>query len=211
MKPRLLLADDHQIVLNGLKNTLEHEFELVGTATDGRALVDMALRLQPDLIMADISMPLLNGIDAVIKLRQAGIPAKIVILTMHADPIYAAKAFEAGAIGYVIKHAAAAELVTALHEALRGHTYLSPEIDSNLEQPSSSRTPMEASLQLGRLSGRQREVLQLLAEGKSAKEIGAILKISSRTVEFHKYRIMEILKLRTTAELVGYAIRDGQI
>ena len=208
MKPSLLLADDHPIVLDGLTGLLHMEFDLVGMARDGRELVDQAIRLRPDLILTDISMPLLNGIDALARLRAAGVDARVVFLTMHVDATYAGSALRAGASGYVLKHAAAREVVQALFEALRGGIYLSSEIASAVSAVQVD--PCEpVSTRLGRLSLRQREVLRLLAEGKSAKEAAAILGISPRTAEFHKYRIMEILNLATTADLVTYAVHHG--
>jgi DNA-binding NarL/FixJ family response regulator len=206
MKPRLLLADDHPIVLSGLQSMLETTFDLVGTASDGRSLVDQAIRLKPDVILADITMPVLNGIDALVELRRAEVDAKVVFLTMHADATYAGSALQAGASGFVLKHEAAHEVVEALQAALRGRRFLSREIAEALEAVTSRQTHDTASL-LGRLSPRQREVLKLLARGKSAKEVAALLGISPRTAEFHKYRIMDILNVNTSAELVAYALR----
>jgi DNA-binding NarL/FixJ family response regulator len=207
-KPRVLLADDHKIVLDGLRGVLEEDFELAGTVTNGRDLVDQALRLQPDIVVADISMPLLNGIDAVSKLREMGSDVKVVFLTMHPDSTYATRALRAGGSGYVLKHSASDELVTAIHEVLRGRTYISPALqtpafDELLEE---TRRHTKQTLEL---TGRQREVLQLLAEGKSAKEIGVILDISARTVEAHKYRMMDEIGVKTSAQLVQYAVRHG--
>lgn len=198
-KPKVLIADDHKIVLEGLRGVLSDEFDLLPPVTDGRELVERALQLAPDVVIADISMPMLNGIDAVRQLREKGCTAKIVFLTMHADQTYATRALQAGGSAYVLKHSASDELVTAIRTALRGQTYISP-----------------AMQHVGRSAGetlevtpRQREVLQLLAEGKSAKEIGGILDISARTVEAHKYKLMDELGLKSTAELVQYAIRHG--
>lgn len=207
-RPRLLLADDHKIVVEGLRGLLEPEFELVGTVGDGRALVAAAEKLRPDVIVADISMPSLNGIEAARQLRKAGSEAKIVFLTMHPDVTYATRAFEAGASGYVLKHSAPAELVTAIREALKGRTYVTSMIAKDVLE-----TFMHKSRQredaVRELTPRQREVLQLVAEGRSAKEIGSLLNISPRTVEFHKYRMMEDLGLRTHAELIQFAIKHG--
>jgi len=209
-KPRILLADDHKIVLEGLKGLLEPEFELVGTVEDGRALVAQAAKLRPDVIVADISMPRLNGIDAVQQIKKTDPGIKVVFLTMHPDVPYAVSAFEAGASGFVLKHSASSELVTALREALRGRTYVTPLIAGDLIRTYQGKVFSNAPSS-AELSSRQREVLQLLAEGKSAKEIGALLNISARTVEFHKYRIMENLNIKTSAELVQYAVRHGLI
>jgi DNA-binding NarL/FixJ family response regulator len=209
-KPRLLIADDHPIFAAGLRGLLEPEFAVVGVVADGRELVAAAKEHRPDLIVADVTMPLLNGIEAAVQLRDLGVQAKVVFLTMHRDVAYARRALEAGAAGYVLKHSAAAELVTAVREALRGKTYVTPMIAGELlqwyrEGESGRHTAAH------RLTARQREVLQLLAEGRSAKEVAALLKISIRTAEVHKARILEALGLNTTAELVQYAIRNGVI
>jgi len=207
-KKRVLLADDHRIVLEGLRGLLESEFEVVGTVEDGRALVIEAGRLRPDLVVADISMPTLNGIDAARQIKKLDEGIRIVFLTMHADAGYAASAFEAGASGFVLKHSAPQELITALREAVWGRTYVTPIIAGDLidsiRQGRNSSNELQVSL-----SPRQREVLQLLAEGKSAKDIASLLNISARTVEFHKYRMMEQLSIKTSAELIQHAVRCG--
>jgi DNA-binding NarL/FixJ family response regulator len=209
-KPRVLIADDHQILAEGLRGLLEPEFEVVGVAADGRELVAAAKKHRPDVIVADITMPSLNGIDAAVQLRDVGVKAKVVFLTMHRDVAYARQAMEAGASGFVLKHSVASELVTAVHEALQGRTYVTPMIAGELLQSyRESHSGPRDSVQ--RLTARQREVLQLIAEGSSAKEVAAMLKISIRTAEAHKARILETLGLRTTAELVQYAIRNGII
>ncbi|MCZ2146313.1 MAG: response regulator transcription factor [Bryobacterales bacterium] len=209
-KPRILLADDHRIVLDGLRGLLSGEFDLVGVVSDGREMIEACRRLRPDVVVADVSMPLLNGVDAARILRDDGSRSRIVFLTMHSDLDYAARALEAGASGYVLKHAASDELVTAIHEVLAGRKYLSPAL----------RTPAVLELLAGgrphtrqtiHLTARQIEVLQLLAEGRSAKEIGGILNVSSRTVEFHKYKMMDELGVHSSAELVQYAIRHGLV
>ena len=208
-RPRILLADDHKIVTEGLKGLLEPEFELVGIVEDGRALLAAAKKLLPDVIVADISMPLLNGIDSVRQIKKAHDDIKVVFLTMHPDVTYAVSAFEAGASGYVLKHSAPTELVTAIRSALNGKTFVTPLLAGEFMQQSRARaTQRDEST---RLTERQREIVQLLAEGKSAKEIATVLNISSRTVEFHKYRIMKDLGLKTAAELVQYAVRHGII
>ena len=203
-KPRVLVADDHRIVAEGLRRLLEPEYEVVGVVTDGRELVAAGKEVRPDAIVADVAMPSLNGIEAAVQLREAGVRAKVIFLTMHRDVAYARRALEAGASGFVLKHSAPSELLTALREALRGRTYVTPMIAGEVFQ----------SYQAGdsepqRLTPRQREVLQLFAEGRSAKEVAAVLKISPRTAEFHKARILEALGIRTTAGLVQYAIRHG--
>lgn len=209
-KPTVLLADDHKIVMEGLRGLLESEFELVGLLTNGRELLEQAPGLDPDVIVADISMPLLNGIDAVRMLREQGLRAKVVFLTMHSDQTYATRAIDAGASGYVLKHSASDELVDAIQQALRGETYISealrnPALEQKLIQADKLIKPVVE------LTPRQREVLQLLAEGKSAKEIGAVLNISPRTAEAHKYRMMDELGVKTGAELLQYAIRHGLV
>ena len=209
-KPRVLLADDHKIVLEGLRSLLQSEFEIVGEVEDGRTLVSEAERLRPDLVVADISMPNLNGIDAARRIKKIDKRIRIVFLTMHADVTYAAGAFEAGASGFVLKHSAPQELVSAMREAMKGQTYVTPMIAGDLIGAFQSGAPLKGELKAA-LSPRQREVLQLIAEGKSIKEVAAILKISARTVEFHKYRIMEQLNIKTNAELVHYAVKHGII
>ncbi len=209
-RTRILIADDHQILAEGIRGLLEPEFEVVGVVSNGRELVATAKTKQPDVIVADISMPSLNGIEAAIQMRDAGVTAKVVFLTMHRDVAYARQAMAAGAAGYVLKHSVSSELVTAIHDALRGQTYISPIIAGELLQSyrDGNPGPGGASQQL---TARQREVLQLIAEGNSAKQIAAVLKVSVRTAEAHKAHIMEALELRSTAELVQYAIRNGII
>ena len=209
-RPRILIADDHQILAEGLRGLLEPEFEVVAVVADGRALVAAARELQPDVIVADVSMPSLGGIEAATQLRAQGIKARVVFLTMHQEVGYARRAMEAGGAGYVLKHSAASELVTAVHAALRGQIYVTPMIAGALLQSyRAGDTPTHDPGQV--LTPRQREVLQLFAEGRSAKEVAAVLKISVRTAEFHKARILDTLGLQTTAELVQYAIRHGII
>jgi DNA-binding NarL/FixJ family response regulator len=209
-RPRLLLADDHQIVAEGLRSLLEPEFELVGIVSDGREALAAIESLRPDVVVLDIAMPTLNGIEAARQLRAAGSPVKVVFLTMHRDAAYAARALDAGAAGFVLKHAAAAELVTAIREALQGRTYVTPLIAADLVQAYRAREPGQTGT-FDQLTPRQREVLQLVAEGRTAKEIARLLHISPRTAEFHKAHILEALGLQTTAELVQYAIRNGII
>jgi len=207
-RPRVLLADDHRMVAEGLKSLLSAEFELVGVVEDGRALVEAAQKLRPDVIVADITMPHLNGIDALVRLKQDGIQVPVVFLTMHTEVAYARRALEGGAAGYVLKHSASAELITAIRAALDGKTYLSPAVAGDVlrvinQQPEKAGDPVAS------LTSRQREILQLLAEGRSAKEIGEVLKVSARTVEFHKYQLMEKLDIHTNAELVHFALKHG--
>jgi DNA-binding NarL/FixJ family response regulator len=202
---KVLLADDHAIVAQGLQLLLKDSFNLVGTVHDGRALLEAAARLKPDIIIADISMPLLNGLDAVRQLKSNGIQAKVIILTMHADPHLAADAFRAGASGFVLKDSAGEELIQAIQEILQGRAYLTPLIAKDMIT-----VLMEAKSEGGseaKLTPRQREVLQLIAEGRTMKEVAGILNISSRTAETHKYEMMDVLGVRTTAELIQCAIR----
>lgn len=206
-KTRVLLADDHKIVLEGLKSLLEQEFDLVGTVEDGRRLVTEAKRLSPDVIVADISMPLLNGIEAVRQIKKTDPKVKVLFLTMHPDVAYASRAFEAGASGYALKHSAPSDLISAIHEVAKGRTYVSPIIAGDLLVSYKERS--HKSNPIRNLTPRQREVLQLMAEGHSAREIAGILNISTRTAEFHKYRIMEVLNLKSNAQIVQYAIKHG--
>ena len=209
-RPRVLLADDHLLVAEALRSLLTPEFDLVGVVEDGRALVEAAERLRPDVIVADITMPHLNGIDALVQLRQGGDRVPVVFLTMHRDATFARRALEAGASGFVLKHSAAVELITALHAALEGKTYLTPQLAGEVLE-AMHQAPERAADPIGSLTPRQREVLQLLAEGRSAKQIATSLSISARTVEFHKYQMMETLGLHTNAELIHCAIKNGLV
>jgi DNA-binding NarL/FixJ family response regulator len=207
-RPRVLLADDHRVVAEGLKRLLADDFELVGMVEDGRALVAAAKKLQPDVIVADIAMPHLNGIDAMAHLKKDNARIKVVFLTMHQDPAYARRALAAGAAGFVVKHSAPAELVMAIHAALKGQTFITPALARDvLQQVEHESRDTSDSAPL--LTPRQREILQLLAEGRSAKEIAATLAISARTVEFHKYQMMEAHGLHSSAELIHFAIKHG--
>jgi DNA-binding NarL/FixJ family response regulator len=207
-RTRLLLADDHKIILDGLRSLLESEFEIVGTAGDGRALVAATEQLRPDVIVVDISMPLLNGIEAVRQIKKLDKRVKVIFLTMHPDVTYAIRAFEAGASGYVLKHSASSELLTAIHEAIKGRTYVTPMIAGELLQAYQGETYGQAE-EMEQLTQRQREILQLLVEGNSAKEIANLLNISPRTVEFHKYNMMSKLNLKSLSALIQYGIKHG--
>ena len=204
-KPRILLADDHTFVLEGFRRILEEHYELVGTVGDGRALLAAAKTVQPDIVILDISMPLLNGIDAAAQLKKICPTAKIIIVTMHADAEYVRSAFEAGASAYMLKGSAVDELELAIRAVLGGHSYITPLITKELVAVYLS----TASEQAKSLTLRQREVLQLLAEGRTAKEVANLLHITSRTVEFHKGQIMDHLNLKTTADLIKYALTHG--
>jgi DNA-binding NarL/FixJ family response regulator len=206
-KPRVLLADDHRMVAEGLKSLLADEFELVGMVEDGRALVTAARELRPDVIVADISMPLLNGIEALAQLKRDDPEVRVVFLTMHRDPAYARRALEGGALGFVLKHSAPAELVLAVRAALEGRTFVAPELAAEVFR-SAARKEADP---VATLTQRQHEVLRLLAEGKSAKQIAEALNLSARTVEDHKYRLMEALDIENSAELIHFAIRHGLV
>lgn len=207
-RPRILIADDHRIVTEGLRSLIEPEYELAGIVEDGRSMVEAAELLRPDVIVADISMPLLNGIEALREIRKANNEVKVVFLTMHPDVSYAVSAFEAGAQGYVLKHSASTELNEAIRNVLRGKKYVTPLLANDFVEgrKKSSRERREEKAFLTR---RQREVLQLLAEGYSVKEIAVHLNISARTVEYHKYQMMKDLGMKTVADLVRYAVKHG--
>jgi DNA-binding NarL/FixJ family response regulator len=209
-RPRVLLADDHLLVAEALKSLLTPEFDLVGVVEDGRALLEATEDLRPDVIVADITMPQLNGIDALVQLRQGGNRVPMVFLTMHRDVTFARRALEAGASGFVLKHSASVELIAALRAALEGRTYITPQLAGEVFE-ALKHGPEQASDPTSALTPRQREVLQLLAEGRSAKEIAAQLSISARTVEFHKYQMMETLGIHTNAELIHFAIKNGLV
>jgi DNA-binding NarL/FixJ family response regulator len=206
-RPRILLADDHTLMADALRCLLQAEFDVVGTVADGRALLDAASELKPDLVVVDIGMPLLNGLDAAEQLKALQPDVKVIFLTQYREPHYAAEAFRRQASGYLLKESAAAELITAIREAMQGRTYVSPLIAKGMLAGVFNPIPQNVRA----LSAREREVLQLLAEGKSMKEIAGILDISPRTVEFHKYRVMQVLGVKTNAELVQYAVRHGLI
>jgi DNA-binding NarL/FixJ family response regulator len=208
--PRILIADDHTLVAEACRKLLEGEYEVVATVSDGRALVRAVAELRPHLVIVDVSMPLLNGLDAAQQAKELLPSVKVIFLTMNHDADLAAEAFRRGASGYLLKTCAASELAIAVREVLRGKSYLSPMIakdtvDFLLRQD-------KKLIEEGqRLTERQREVLQLLAEGKCMKEVAAVLNLTTRTVAFHKYRIMEVLNVRSNAELVQYAIRNHLI
>lgn len=204
------MADDHAIVRQGLEGILSKDFEVVGAVDNGRELLREAERLSPDVIVLDISMPQLNGIEATRQLSQSGIRAKIVVLTMHADVTYATEVLEAGASAYVLKSTPSGELVKAIREALGGGRYVSPQVADDV-LPFLLNGPHQMNKRISKLTPRQREVLQLLAEGHTNKEIAGVLSVSPRTVEFHKYRMMQDLGLHSTAELTRYALRHGVV
>lgn len=209
-RPRVLLADDHRTVAEGIKRLLEEEFELVGVVEDGLQLVAAAQRLRPDVIVADITMPQLNGIDALAQLKRHDREIRVVFLTMHNDAAYARRALEAGARGYVLKHSAHTELLLAVRAVLDGKTFISPTLAGDLIRELEV-NPTHSSSPVAALTPRQREILQLFAEGYSTKQIASKLDISARTVEYHKYQMMEALKLQSSAEMIHFAIKNGII
>ena len=204
-RPRVILADDHTMVREGLALLLPSDMELVATASNGRELVEQTRRLRPDVVVADLSMPEMGGLDALRTIRREGLEARFIILTVHADPVIAAEAIQAGALGYVVKHAAGEELVQALRLAVAGRSYLTPLLSGDVVR----RLAEGISDPGENLTPRQREVLRLLAEGHRVKEIAAELGISVRTVETHKYEVMHLLEMDNTVDLVKYAIRHG--
>jgi DNA-binding NarL/FixJ family response regulator len=209
-RPRVLLADDHPLFLAALRSLLETECEVVETVGDGRALVEAAARLRPEVIVLDISLPLLNGIDAARQIKKEQSEVKILFLTMHANLAYLKAALVAGATGYLLKTSAREELMGALRDVIRNRIHVSPGFGEEIvvqfeRRPGSLTVPKPV------LTTRQREILQLVAEGRTAKEIAGILNVSLQTVAFHKHQIMEKLGLHTTAELTKYAIQEGLI
>lgn len=210
MRARILIADDHTLLLDGIRLMLEPEFELVGSVEDGHALLIAAQQLKPDIILLDISMPLLNGIDAAAQLSKSLPATKLIFVTMHAGAEFVVEAFRAGASGYLLKRAAASELVTAVRQVSKGFTYVSPLVARDAIDLMLASSRPEGKIP-GGLTMRQREILQLVAEGKSRKEIASVLHISVKTVEFHKAALMRELDLRSAAELTRYAIEHGLI
>jgi len=201
--PRVLLADDHNLLLGALETLLAPDCEIVGTASDGRTLVAEAQRLKPDIVILDIGMPLLNGLDAGRQIKQLCTGVKLVFVTMNEDPDLAAEAFRAGASAYVLKRSAASELLVAVREVMKGRSYVTPLLTEGLVESfmdAAGRKPPHE------LTPRQREVLQLLVEGHSMKQVAALLNVTPRTVAFHKYRMMEQLNIRSSAELIQFAI-----
>ncbi len=203
-KPRVLLADDHALLLGAFEKLLAGEGEIVGQVSDGRALVTAAEKLKPDVIVLDISMPLLNGLEAGRQIKQRLQNVKLVFLTMNEDADLAAEAFRSGASAYLLKRSAASELATAIREVMQGRSYITPLITEGLV---GSLLHVDESNPARELTPRQREVLQLLAEGHSMKEVANLLNLTPRTVAFHKYRMMEQLKVKSTAELIQYAVK----
>jgi DNA-binding NarL/FixJ family response regulator len=206
-RPRVLLADDHRLLREAFVKLLEPNCDVVGAVSDGRALLEAAPKLRPDVVVVDIAMPQLNGLDAARQLKRAMPAVKVIFLTVNEDPDLAAEAFRAGGSAFLLKNSAASELLQAIQDVMQGRSYVTPlatrdMVDNLLRQAGPGKGAHELSL-------RQREVLQLLAEGRTMKEIASLLKITPRTVAFHKYSMMKELGIKTSAELVQYAIKKG--
>ena len=204
MKPRVLLADDHALLVGAFEKLLSGEFDIIGQVNDGRALVAAAAKLQPDVIVLDISMPLMNGLEAGRQVKQQNRNIKLIYVTMNEDSDIAAEAFRAGASGYILKRSAVSELSTAIREVMLGRSYITPLVATGLV---GSLMHTDDAKLTDVLTSRQREVLQLLAEGHSMKQVAGVLNLTPRTVAFHKYRMMEQLKVKSSAELVQYAVK----
>jgi DNA-binding NarL/FixJ family response regulator len=208
-RPRILLADDHRLLTGALKSMLEPEYEVVGAAFDGQSLLEDAERMRPDVVVLDISMPKLNGLDAAKKLKLRSPALKLIFMTMNEDPYLVGEAFRAGASAFLLKRGAAFELTDAITAVLRGGTYLSPEVAAG-QNAISLMSPKDRE-DAPKPTARQREVIQLLAEGRSMKSVADILHITPRTVASHKYGVMALLQIKSNAELVQYAIKQGII
>ncbi len=204
-RPRVLIADDHKLLVEAFVNLLENKFEVVGKVLDGRALLKEAPRLNPDIIVLDISMPKLNGLEAGEQIKQMMPDVKLIFLTMHEDPDLAVEAFRIGASGYLLKSSAASELFQAVQEVSQGRSYVTPQIAQGMLESFAQGSEIRS---VSKLTARQREILQLLAEGNTMKEVAATLNIAPRTVAFHKYRMMETLGLKNNTELLRLAIKE---
>jgi DNA-binding NarL/FixJ family response regulator len=204
--PRVILADDHTLLVEAFRKLLESTCEVVATVADGHALLEVARKLRPDVIVLDIAMPLLNGLDAGRQVKEIVPGVKLIFLTMNEDPDLAVEAIRMGASGYLLKKSAASELFKAIQAALKGKSYVTPQISRGMET-AFIRDP-EGNKHYQTLTPRQRQVVQLLAEGKSMKEAADVLNVATRTIAFHKYRIMEDLKLKTTADLIQFAVKN---
>ncbi len=204
-RPRVLIADDHELLVEAFVNLLESEAEVVGKVLDGRALLKEAPRLKPDIIVLDISMPKLNGLEAGQQIKQIMPDVKLIFLTMHEDPDLAVQAFRIGASGYLLKSSAASELFQAVKEVSRGRTYVTPKIAQEMLESFAQGTELRS---VAKLTARQREILQLLAEGNTMKKVASVLNIAPRTVAFHKYRMMETLGLKNNTDLLRLAIKE---
>jgi|SRR5579871_230756 len=207
---RILLGDDHSLILDGVRRLLADDYEVVGSSDNGQALVETAARLQPDMVILDISMPVLNGIDAARQIKKNLPGCKLIFLSMHSSALYLRRAFEAGGSGYVLKSDASAELLTAIDVVLREGTFVSSGFAPDVIESVRSRSTGSSRLGID-LTGRQRQILQLIAEGKQNKEIADLLRVSVKTVEFHRSRLMAKLGARTVAELTRFAIEEGLV
>ena len=206
-RPRVLVADDHAIMVQGLGRLLEGEAEIVATASDGQQLVERARQHRPDIIVSDINMPGMSGLDAMRRLKADGLRSKFIFLTLHTDSRLASEAMRAGASGYLLKHAAAEELIEAIHAVMAGHTYLTPLMTRDVLWAIGEQDGVQSPA----LTPRQLDVLRLIAEGKRMKEIANELNISVRTVETHKQDLLQTLSLETTADLIKFAVRQGLV
>jgi DNA-binding NarL/FixJ family response regulator len=207
-RPRILLADDHRLLREAFAELLKADCDVVAAVGDGRALLELAPQLRPDIVVLDIAMPLLNGMDAARQLKQAMPDVRLIFLTVNEDPDLAAEAFRLGASGYLLKNSAASELLQAIREVFQGRSYVTPLATQGLLDRLQNPEPAKARFEL---SPRQREVLQLLAEGHTMKEIASLLKITPRTVGFHKYAMMEALGIQSSALLVQFALKQGYV
>jgi DNA-binding NarL/FixJ family response regulator len=206
-RPRVLIADDHAMLREAFQKLLEPDCEVVGSVADGRALLDLAPKVRPDIILLDISMPLLNGLDAGLQLIRMMPQVKLIFLTVNADPDFAKQAFHNGASAYLLKNCAVAELYAAVKSVLHGNSYVTPLVTQDNEESFMQALPYHEGVR--QLTSRQREVLQLLAEGHLMKQVATILRITPRTVAFHKYRIMEQFQLKTNADVIQFAMKQG--
>jgi DNA-binding NarL/FixJ family response regulator len=205
----VVIADDHKLVADGIKSLLENDYDVLAVVGDGKKLYENARKYQPDIIVSDISMPILNGIDAIKKIRKSNIDSKVILITMHPEVKYALRAIEAGADGYILKHSATEELLNAISTVLLGRRYVTDIIAKEVKRAQASSAGTSAEDSASKLTTRQREVLQLIAEGHTTKHIASIMNISARTVEFHKYKIIELLNLKNSTELITFAIENG--
>jgi DNA-binding NarL/FixJ family response regulator len=206
-RPRLLIADDHAIFSDALRSYLEKNFEVIGQVPDGRALLDQAAKLKPDLVIVDVGMPVLNGLDAARRIKESNPKVKFIFLTMQDDPHLAAAALELGPVAFVLKHSAGSELLKAIDEVMRGHSYIAPRMRSENWAESKARAKQFSK----DLTPRQRDIVQLFGEGRLMKEIAALLNLSEKTVEFHKHHIMVSFNLKNNADLVLFALNHGLI
>ena len=206
--PRVMLADDHAIVVEAFRKLLEPHCEIVGTVSDGRALLESAAQLNPEVIVVDIGMPLMNGLEAGLRVKEQLPAVKLIFLTMNEDRDIAIEAMRSGASAYLLKSSAASELIRAIQIVLKGRSYVTPQIARGMQKAFINNPNPGPKARAKTLTTRQREVVQLLAEGKSMKEVASILNVTPRTVAFHKYRVMEELNLKTTADLIQFAIKS---